>query len=857
MWPTTDVKLRDLGLNAVDIVVLACFAATQPLLQVLSRSEALFITHGSHPGDIVLLAVAALVIPAGFLIALESLVAGMAPRALAGVHRAVLSVLLTLAILPVVKRAAPIPGGIAVALALAAGTFFAMQYLRMRTWRWSVVYLFPATLVVPALFLFHSPVSALVFPGRSASAVVTRVGKPAPVVIVVFDEFPLSSLVDQDGRIAAALYPNFAELSRTATWYRNATTVSDGTLIALPAIADGQYPTPERPRLPNASGHPDTIFTLLGGSYRMNVVENNTRLCPEPLCGGSSAPLYRRMEPLVRDAAVLWLYRILPSDLTGSLPDISQSWANFTKRTDDPPTPAAWDRFDRLTSWEDRLRRFRDFQDSIQPSSWPALHFLHILLPHAPWEYLPSGQAYVVADRTIRGVEGTNDRDEDASRWTSDAAAARQSFQRHLLQVGCVDRLVGDLLRHLRDTGLYDSSLIVITADHGTSFRPGDSRRLVTATNHADIMAIPLFVKYPHQRRGGIDDRNAQSIDILPTIAEVLDVKPAKRPDGRSLLEPEAPGARAKKIFSDAGPKFEFSAGLADFYESVKYRLSIFGGSTRDDLYRVGDRYGWTGREAAATAVAPGLRYELEREAYYSKVNPAAPMLAVNVMGRIIRTAPAAEDSGPLPLAVAVNGTVRAATETYRTGGGEMFYAMVPSLSAGRNDIAVFAIRNGGSELARIDHTHPQAYSWGTMLTFGKGGNAGPYYGTGWSGPEDRYTWMDGRAASLFLPAREPGADVLFRAMLSAFTSKGKLKAQHVRLLVNRRQIKEWVLTSEFQECRAVVPQECFAGAGTLEIVFDLPDAAAPISLGVGDDNRTLGAALMWLQLIPQRRASH
>jgi hypothetical protein len=78
-----------------------------------------------------------------------------------------------------------------------------------------------------------------------------------------------------------------------------------------------------------------------------------------------------------------------------------------------------------------------------------------------------------------------------------------------------------------------------------------------------------------------------------------------------------------------------------------------------------------------------------------------------------------------------------------------------------------------------------------------------------------------------------------------------------VSLLVNHRQIKEWVLTSEFQECRAVVPQECFAGAGTLEIVFDLPDAAAPISLGVGDDNRTLGAALMWLQLIPQRRASH
>jgi hypothetical protein len=462
----------------------------------------------------------------------------------------------------------------------------------------------------------------------------------------------------------------------------------------------------------------------------------------------------------------------------------------------------------------------------------------------------------VVADHRIRGVEGANDRGEDASRWTGDAAAARQSYQRHLLQVGFVDRLIGDLLRRLRDTGLYDSSLIVITADHGASFRPGDSRRLVTPTNHADIMAVPLFIKYPHQRQGGIDDRNAQTIDILPTIADVLEVKLARKPDGRSLLKPEAPGAPVKRIFSDAGPKFEFSAGLADLYQSVKYKLAIFGGSTRDDLYRVGDRYGWIGREATATVVEPGMRYELEREAYYSKVDPSAPMVGANIVGRVVRTARTGEDSGPLPLAVAVNGTVRAVTETYRTGNDEMFWAMVPSLSAGRNEIGVFVIRNGGSELARIDRAGAQTYRWRTTVTFGNGGNAGPYYGTGWSGPEDRYTWMDGRAASLYLPAREPGTDVLLKAMLSAYTSKGKLNSQRVRLLVNRHQVKEWVLTSEFQECRAVVPQNYFAGADTEEILFDLPDAAAPISLGVGEDNRTLGAAIMWLQLIPQRRAS-
>ena len=30
----------------------------------------------------------------------------------------------------------------------------------------------------------------------------------------------------------------------------------------------------------------------------------------------------------------------------------------------------------------------------LQPSDRPTLHFLHLLLPHAPWRYLPSGTEY-------------------------------------------------------------------------------------------------------------------------------------------------------------------------------------------------------------------------------------------------------------------------------------------------------------------------------------------------------------------------------------------------------------------------------------------------------------------------------
>ena len=46
-----------------------------------------------------------------------------------------------------------------------------------------------------------------------------------------------------------------------------------------------------------------------------------------------------------------------------------------------------------------------------------------------------------------------------------------QSYQRHLLQVMFVDRLVGELIRQLQQENLYDSTLLVLTADHGASFR--------------------------------------------------------------------------------------------------------------------------------------------------------------------------------------------------------------------------------------------------------------------------------------------------------------------------------------------------------------------------------------------------
>ena len=89
-------------------------------------------------------------------------------------------------------------------------------------------------------------------------------------VVVLFDELPVTSLMDARGRVDATLFPHFADLARTATWYRNTTAVSGATEQAVPAVLTGRYP--REGLLPRFADHPRNLFTLLAGSHDLQVV---------------------------------------------------------------------------------------------------------------------------------------------------------------------------------------------------------------------------------------------------------------------------------------------------------------------------------------------------------------------------------------------------------------------------------------------------------------------------------------------------------------------------------------------------------------------------------------------------------
>ncbi len=89
---------------------------------------------------------------------------------------------------------------------------------------------------------------------------------------------------------------------------------------------------------------------------------------------------------------------------------------------------------------------------------------VHTLLPHNPYRLTPDGRIYHWREREDLDADG---------RWPADPAVVRGAYRRHLLQVACVDGLLGETLAQLRREGIYDRALIVVTADHGCAFAPG------------------------------------------------------------------------------------------------------------------------------------------------------------------------------------------------------------------------------------------------------------------------------------------------------------------------------------------------------------------------------------------------
>ena len=281
-----------------------------------------------------------------------------------------------------------------------------------------------------------------------------------------------------------------------------------------------------------------------------------------------------------------------------------------------------------------------------------------MLLPHEPWIYLPTGQTFSLGGHLV-GLR----RD---GVWVADTAAVARNYQRHLLQVQHADMLLGVLFDRLRQVGLFDDSLIVVTADHGASFRPSRPFRVPTDATFVDITSVPLFIKRPHQRDRAVWTHNVETVDIVPTLAAELGTKLPWKADGFNAFEP-MPGQRpTKEIFYSNGRGHLVGPGdLEDrIAEAVAWKFALFGTGDPLDQPKLGVRDELVGRSVSSLVVRRRSRFDVvvDTPTLWRDVDHDADFVPAHITGAI-NDLP--EGAAPPVLAVELNGTIVGVTRPY------------------------------------------------------------------------------------------------------------------------------------------------------------------------------------------------
>ena len=649
--------------RAAHVLALSSLAVTQPVLGVLGDNPTFFVAHHADRGEVLLVSgLVVFTVPVA-LIAVELLV-GSVRRAWAWpVHLVVMGLLAAVVaagvlddlVAAVLDDLPYVSGPVTVLGAAGAGYAFTRAYVRRELLRSVVSVLAFAPAVFLGFFAFASPTRDLLFPEAVAAADVTVTGAQPPIFVVVFDELPLASVLTVDGdTIDAERFPNLARLADDGIWYPNATSVAAYTHEAVPAILTGNRVHDDNVP-PTASGHPDNLFTFLAQDYDIAAYEQLTELCPSDLCEESSSGGPRAADDvLYEDLAVVAGHVTLPGLLEGWLPTINDTWANFGH------DPVALDlEAERMTNDRhafvdalgdyDRVGQFRAAVDEIQARRAPWLTFIHTVFPHVPWTYHADGSSYPNPGNT-----GLSDNE-----WTT-SSGADFALQRHLLQAERADLLLGEFLDRLEAEGLYDDALVVFTADHGASFTVGTHRRVPEEDSLAGLMPVPLVVKPPATTpvADHRDDRTAETIDILPTIADLLDTELPWEVDGTSLVGP-VPEAHERGIYAK-GETVSTDATHLDVESVVDHIWDRFGVGDHLQLYGLGPDGALIDGPVAAVAGSGE-----DPEACWSAIDPV-PGTTGWVSGRI-----ETDQEGALDLGVVVGGRIAGTTTVYGTQEGD------------------------------------------------------------------------------------------------------------------------------------------------------------------------------------------
>ncbi len=223
--------------------------------------------------------------------------------------------------------------------------------------------------------------------------------------------------------------------------------------------------------------------------------------------------------------------------------------------------------------WPGQLERVLDQAD---PERDTFIYF-HLLQPHSPYfppdeirakftdpEYVsswsdsdtPEGFAAGEVAPLVRANEGLLE---------MTAADRQHTLDLYDASIFWADRAIGQMVDVLKERGLWDSTWMVVTSDHGEAFwqhgRWGHNDHL-----YEEMLRVPLVARAPTGLlpAGVRCDRLVSPMDLLPTVLDWAHLPPVESIDGVSLdktLHQEGPDSRGLLFVSNSEQPFSGAVG--------------------------------------------------------------------------------------------------------------------------------------------------------------------------------------------------------------------------------------------------------------------------------------------------------
>ena len=167
----------------------------------------------------------------------------------------------------------------------------------------------------------------------------------------------------------------------------------------------------------------------------------------------------------------------------------------------------------------------------------PVFLWVHLFPPHSPYAAPAPWLGSFDASSDARRIRDTE------PHWGYELgnvpdARVQVLAARYDESVAYADHYAGEFLQQALQL-LGDNTVVVVTADHGESFRHGYGAHTGPGL-FDEIIRVPLIIRLPHQIQGVHSPQIAEQVDIAPTLAQLAGMDTPALWEGRSLLAPEA-----------------------------------------------------------------------------------------------------------------------------------------------------------------------------------------------------------------------------------------------------------------------------------------------------------------------------